>query len=217
LPTDEHKARQEILQEENYIIQDNLLWHLGIHKNKLLHSLIPRQLQLCVPPAQRLNILQSFHDFSHAGVVRTLLSVRSKYFWPKMTVDIEEYCRSCDVCVTIKSRPLPRYGITSMPLHNLNEAVQIDHYCMASVKTSIHPYKYILLMVDMFSQDVFLAPTKTTSAAETAQVLYDRWVTTSGYPRILYSDRHRSLLSELVTSLTKLSLHGGTHRHDSPH
>ncbi|MCU0680075.1 MAG: hypothetical protein MUF50_02095, partial [Planctomycetes bacterium] len=57
LPTDRQQARRIILQSEHYIIENDVLVHLGINRHKRLHQIEPLIHQLCIPPEQRLPML----------------------------------------------------------------------------------------------------------------------------------------------------------------
>ena len=217
LPDDRQKARQILFQEADYYIADDKLWHLALVRNKRLQSIQPRYIQLCAPKAERVNLLQQYHDFiGHIGVVRCMLTLKMKYYWRSLSTDISLYISSCETCARIKSGPKPRYGITSMPVRSLHESLVIDHHDMSRLKGCKHPYKYILVLCDSFSQEILLEPCKTTSAIETAEIIYKRWICNFGIFKYLTSDRHKGFLAEVVTTLTKLSP-GGVHLKCTPH
>lgn len=56
--------------------------------------------QLVLPPELHPLVLRSLHDdMGHMGIERTLDLVRSRFFWPKMAMDVEQKIKSCGRCV----------------------------------------------------------------------------------------------------------------------
>ncbi|KAK7881158.1 hypothetical protein WMY93_029567 [Mugilogobius chulae] len=63
------------------------------------------QLQLVLPEELRSMVLTSLHDdMGHMGVDRTLDLVRSRFFWPRMSFDVETKIRTCDRCPDFESK-----------------------------------------------------------------------------------------------------------------
>ena len=49
--------------------------------------------------------MQEYYDMpagAHKGFISTLESIRYKYFWPKMSTQIADYIRTCDICARSK-------------------------------------------------------------------------------------------------------------------
>ncbi|KZR96399.1 Uncharacterized protein APZ42_009279, partial [Daphnia magna] len=64
--------------------------------------------RLCVPVECRERILQAYHDdivSGHLGIKRTLHKICSRFFWPKMNLDITRYVQSCVSCQGRKGVP----------------------------------------------------------------------------------------------------------------
>lgn len=62
--------------------------------------------QLVLPAELRNTVLTSLHDhMGHMGVDRTLYLVRTRFYWPKMAVDVERKVRTCGRCVRRKAQP----------------------------------------------------------------------------------------------------------------
>ena len=73
--------------------------------------------QLVLPEVLRAVVLQSLHnDMGHLGIERTLDLVRTRFYWPKMAVDVERKIKTCDRCIRRKTPPekaAPLVNITS--------------------------------------------------------------------------------------------------------
>lgn len=60
--------------------------------------------QLVLPAELHDTVLTSLHDhMGHMGVDRTLDLVRTRFYWPRMIVDVERKVRTCDRCVRSKA------------------------------------------------------------------------------------------------------------------
>ena len=46
-------------------------------------------------------VLETLHDsdlVGHFGVKRTMARVRLRYYWPGYLSDVEEWCKTCEIC-----------------------------------------------------------------------------------------------------------------------
>lgn len=56
---------------------------------------------LVIPAVLRNEIFEACHDEPsswHLGNARTLTKIKMKYYWPRLTLDITHYIRSCRDC-----------------------------------------------------------------------------------------------------------------------
>ena len=61
-------------------------------------------LEMVVPNISRMNLLAEAHDRSHRGIDHTYSTLKEAgYWWPKMRVDVNEYCRKCIICRAAKA------------------------------------------------------------------------------------------------------------------
>jgi hypothetical protein len=80
LPTDKDLARRVLLQEADFFILNNQLFHLARLKNKQRwHLLAPRFEQLVIPKALRMQIMQYIHEYSHHGFLKSYLTARQRF------------------------------------------------------------------------------------------------------------------------------------------
>jgi hypothetical protein len=214
LPADRDAARKLLFQIEWYFIEHDQLWRLVPVRNKNLQQLQPRVIRLCIPVCYRLTVLESFHDVGHPGFLRTLETIRTRYFWPNLTTDVKQFVMSCETCVKIKKANKVNYGLNAQRIGEYNDLVSYDHHSI-TVPNAKHPYKYVLTMTEHLTQNTVFVATRTTSASETARAMYDNYLTVYGYPKNFLSDRHKAFMGELMTSLMKL-VPGGKVLHSSP-
>ena len=64
--------------------------------------------QLILPECLKEKVLSSLHnEMGHQGLERTTLLARSRFYWPGMHSDIEDWIKKCERCVLAKM-PQPR-------------------------------------------------------------------------------------------------------------
>ena len=64
-----------------------------------------KTLQLLLPNKLRSHVLHSLHNTptgGHFGVAKTLDKVRERFYWAKCRRDVEDWCRSCELCASRK-------------------------------------------------------------------------------------------------------------------
>lgn len=83
-------------------------------------------LQLVLPPTLRPLVLTSLHNnMGHMGIERALDLVRQRFFWPRMSSDVERKIHTCDWCVRRKAMPE-----RAAPLVNIKTTRPLELLCM---------------------------------------------------------------------------------------
>ena len=76
------------------------------HIRGILHRLYTNETgkglkQLCVPAKMRGQVLSLAHDSiltGHLGMSETSARILAEFYWPGLTADVANYCRSCEAC-----------------------------------------------------------------------------------------------------------------------
>ena len=201
LPSDDAQARKIIFQAERYIVEDDILYHLELPRNKKLQQLETVRRQLVVPRELRELILKSYHDkYCHISGDKMYNTIRTKFFWINMYTDVFQWCKTCLECQSGKAGAHTRAPLRSLPVETtIFERWHVDHLSLPEC----HGYKHVLVVIDSFSLYSILLPTKTTGAEETAKLLYDNLFMQYG-AKTLLSDRGSAFRSKLVQELCRL-------------
>ena len=103
-------------------------------------------------------VLHRLHDQNgHQGQERTFNLVRQRCYWPKMWIDIKEYCTKCERCAVSKV-PIPKvhtsmgHLLASEPL----EIVAVDF----TVLEPAQGFENVLVMTDVFTKWTIAVPTR---------------------------------------------------------
>lgn len=94
IPVDNKIARSVILQSQDYILENGILFHLYFPRGKG-HKADRMIKQLVIPKSLKDDVLRSYHDaLGHFGIEKTFATIKLKYFWKKMYHDIDFYVKS---------------------------------------------------------------------------------------------------------------------------
>lgn len=133
---------------DKYALIDDKLYYID-YRQPLL-----KRHRLYVPDTQRHQLLRIAHDDpiygGHFGVKKT----RNKlidYYWPQMTLSIEEYIASCSLCQRNKNPKGPKYGLLQpIPVSDIFERIHLD--IVGPTKESYSENRYIITAIDCLSR-----------------------------------------------------------------
>lgn len=133
------------------------------------------QPRLCVPWQLRQKILQEAHEApmetAHLQKEQLWFKLSSKFYWRQMKVDIEEFCKSCDICQKTKTPNFKKYGllipspIPTRPYESVSMDLIVDLPWSESFNT-------IFVIVDRLSKHAQFIPTTTGLDAEAFTLLF---------------------------------------------
>ncbi len=158
-----------------------------------------RRSQLVLPEKYRKMVMNSLHDDSgHLGLDKTYGLIQDRFYWPRMKLDIEEYCKSCERC--IKRKTLPK---KVAPLTHLQSDGPLDLVCMdfLSIEPDSSNTENVLVITDHYTRYAQAFPTRDQKASTVAKVLVEKYFVHYGLPKRMHSDQGRDFESRLVHEL----------------
>ncbi|XP_057684821.1 uncharacterized protein LOC130911119 [Corythoichthys intestinalis] len=158
--------------------------------------------QLVLPKIFRKNVMQAMHDdLGHLGQEKTVDLLRSRFFWPKMASEVEEYIRNCGECVTHKTS-----AQRSAPLQQIISHGPMDLVCMdfLSMEPDSKGISNVLVVTDHFTRYAQAFPTKSQKAQVVAKTLVEKYFVHYGLPARIHSDQGRDFESRLIKEMLNL-------------
>ncbi|KAL8158750.1 hypothetical protein V2J09_000287 [Rumex salicifolius] len=158
-------------------------------------------------PAVKTSIFQWLHDSSvggHSGRDATLQRIKSLFFWPRMTTEVQTYVRNCTICQKNKYDLAAKPGLLQpLPIPvGVWESVSLDF--IEGLPPSFGKH-CILVVVDRLSKNAhFLALSHPYTALDVAQTYLDNVFKLHGMPHSLISDRDPTFLSEVWKELFRV-------------
>ena len=159
--------------------------------------------RILVPETFRPKILQRFHDSpyaGHLGTKKTIARIKRRYLWPKMTKEIKEYVRKCEICAKRKAVGSSRAPLKPMPPpDHVWQTMAMD--IVGPVTESDEGYVYILVMSEYLTRYTVTAPMKDMTAETVAKVFIEKIVLQHGVPERVLTDQGTNFLSQLMDEL----------------
>ena len=162
--------------------------------------------QVIVPRREVVPLLQEIHDGAsggHLGIKKTLLKVRQRYYWLNCREDIEQWCRKCTACASVKGPQTRSRG--KLQLYNVGapwERIAID--VAGPFPVTDDGNKYIVVIQDYFTKwpEVFAIPNQ--EATTVAKKVVEEVVCRYGAPLEIHSDQGRNFESALFQEMCTL-------------
>ena len=125
--------------------------------------------QILLPAILKKDVLKSVHDeLGHQSADRTLSLLRTRFYWPGMFTDVQDYCDSCERCkvgkIGKKVKPTFKSVVAKRPL----EIVAID---FTQLEPGTGGVENVLVITDVFTKYTQAVPTRD-QKAKTWQVYY---------------------------------------------
>ncbi|ROT77825.1 hypothetical protein C7M84_003484 [Penaeus vannamei] len=195
-PVTKHLWQQwTMLRLENGVLQRR--WDDARGRPSYWVVLVPRTLR---------DLLHELHGgitSGHLGVKRTLTRLRQRFYWVGMRRDVQEWCRTCEVCcarngpVKKNRAPLQLYQVGA-PL----ERVAVDIVGPFPVTTQGN--RFICVVMDYFTKwpEAYALPDH--EAETVAEALVNNFITRFGVPCELHSDQGREFESMVFQECCRL-------------
>ncbi|KAG9283640.1 hypothetical protein AMEX_G2427 [Astyanax mexicanus] len=141
-------------------------------------------------------MFEEFHSSpigGHSGVMKTRSAMCARFYWPGMTIDIENWVLECDKCQKV-GKPLD----VAQPL----QCIKVNAFSNTILMTSsfeIHD----AIVTDYFSKWVEAFPLRSKSAAEVGKHLCSI-IYRHGCPKRILSDQGREFVNEVTNFVFQL-------------
>lgn len=187
----------KLLQKEGrkLVIQKGLLF-------REVNNQQDKHLQLVLPPKYRSVVLQSLHDdIGHLGIEKTSALIKDRFYWPKMSHEIEQYVKNCGKCILRKTQPQRAAPLSQITSNGPMDLVCIDFLSLEPDSKGVFN---ILVVTDHYTRYAQAFPTKDQKAATVAKVLCEKYFVHYGIPARIHSDQGRDFESKLIHELLKM-------------
>uniref|UniRef100_A0AAZ1XHG4 Gypsy retrotransposon integrase-like protein 1 n=1 Tax=Oreochromis aureus TaxID=47969 RepID=A0AAZ1XHG4_OREAU len=192
---EEREVQLMLRVQDQLSLIDNVLYRKRVSQGQTLF-------QLVLPKEYREVALESLHDaVGHMGFERTVDLVRTRFFWPRMFLDVEMKIRTCERCIRRKAR-----AEKSAPLVNIKTSRPLELVCMdyLSLEPDSRGTKNILVITDHFTKFAVAVPTADQKEKTVAKALWDKFIIHYGIPERLHSDQGRNFESAVIKNLCQM-------------
>jgi len=191
--------KKNLFQDENYILIDDILYKRFFVENE-------EKFLIYLPNKYRLDIIKAHHLDSlsgHFSFITTYKRIFSKYFWPQMRSEIENFCKECHECQINKPiRLLSSGNCRILPVDNIFEKVQID--LTGPLELTENGNRYIIIATCLLSKYVEMRALPKADAYNVGKFIYEDIICRHGAVRYLCSDRGTVFLSDVIQAIVSL-------------
>jgi hypothetical protein len=155
----------------------------------------------------KLAILKEMHNVAyvgHPGYQKTVVAVKSHYFWPSMKKEIVEYIARCMECQKVKAEHRHPTGLLQpLPIPEWKwDVVTMDF--ITGLPRTRKQHDSIMVVVDKLTKAAHFIPLKTThGAADVADIFLKEVARLHGIPKTIVSDRDPKFTSNFWKGLFK--------------
>ena len=161
--------------------------------------------QLCVPLSRRSQVLTLAHEVygAHLGPRKTRDRIRQTFYWPTLTSDCKQHCRTCEQCqkrarTTVRDR---------VPISPIPRADKVFSHWFTDCLGPLFPnqnvcYNYCLVLCDSTSRWPAAYPLHSLSAKSVCDALLTQFSLT-GVPDVISSDNATNFRGNLTTEFLK--------------
>ena len=163
--------------------------------------------QLLVPTKLRDEVLKIAHDgimAGHLGIRKTTDRILNEFFWPKVRRDVQQYCKTCDIC----QKTVPKGKVSQLPLGKMPLIETPFSRIATDIVGPINPpsdngNRFILTVVDYatrYPEAKALKRIDTETVAEALVEIYSR----VGIPREVLTDQGKQFTSDIMKEVGRL-------------
>ena len=149
-------------------------------------------------------ILRAAHDEAgHMSVKYTLQNIENLFTWPNMRADVDNYVRSCKICLKVNSvRPH-----TKEPLQKLRPpALQIEdhiHIDLVDMPKATSGHVAVCTLVDSTTGYTVLQPVLDKTSQWVSSTLLTHYIPYFGVPKVLVTDKGKENANSEIKKLTE--------------
>ena len=170
----------------------------GLH---IQDGVLKKGCRIVIPEKIQRHIIDELHGQYHQGIENTTILIKSRFWWKKMGLQVEEFVRDCQSCASCKNQKNPKAEMVINPeVPEPRESVSMD---VGSMPMSPRGMCCFLLIVDLATKFVSVAALGNQQADTLKNALWDKWFSIFGIPVKLRSDQGKNVDGNVINDLCK--------------
>ena len=160
--------------------------------------------QLVLPKKFHHTVYVELHEkLAHVGAEKVLDLAQQRFYWPRMSHDIEHYIRRKCRCIVTKKPNVPeRAPLVPIKATYPFEMVSLDYMKLDKCQGG---FEYVLCVVDHFTRFCQLYATRKKSAQAAAAKIWNDFIPRFGFPGKIHHDQGGEFNNKLWNELHRFS------------
>ena len=193
-------------------MKNNVLYYSGENQ---------KEKKLVIPHNLRESVLGLYHNHElstvHMATDKMIQLFKKRFMWPGMTNDIKKWVGSCKKCCQHKRYQPHQHGLLT-PIKSELPFQIIGADIAGPFKRSTGGNKYILVIIDYFTNWIEAIPLKTLTAEDTTRAFFKAIISRHGCPLKVITDHgtnFKSIFDIMCKSLNIKHAHSATMHHQT--
>jgi hypothetical protein len=206
LPPIRRQTNKHVALSQDFVIENQALYHLFTPRTKRLHRAYAVIKQLCIPTQYPRHIAIELHDnVAHSGFDRVFAMACMHYYWHGLYTYLRDHVLTCATCQKCKREIHP----PTVPVGELPSALPLTRFnmdCFGPLRES-DGKRFILVIMDSASQSPELIATDNFEEKTSYEVLFNNVESRFGLPRSIsvVSDNGSGFTSTLAETFADTS------------
>ena len=155
--------------------------------------------RIVIPEKLQKELTDEIHGQYHLGVENTTMMIQSRFWWRKMSSQIEQWVKNCQSCAMCKRQTQPKAKLTLTPENTEpRKAISID---IASMPMSNRGNICFLVIVDNATRFTATAVMENQKAETIKYALWDKWFSVFGVPESIRSDQGSNVDGNVINEM----------------
>ena len=139
----------------------------------------------------------------HAGIQRTIKTIRKRYFWKNLNKDVTQYIKKCTLCQKYKKITGPKVPLTiTTTANSAFEKIYLD--LVGPLLKSFDNNQYILTTQCELTKFITATPIPNKSTEVVAKAFVENVILNYGIPKEIATDRGTEFMSQVFSEVCKL-------------
>ena len=197
LPVDPQRARRLALQQELFVLVEQVLYFVNAKHGQRKRAVLPCQLR------------EQLMDEAHRGPMsghfsgqRLYNTLSGHFWWEGMYTDVHHFVKSCPECAIVSGGGrVRRPPLHPIPVQRPFQIVGVD---VMTLPRTAQGNQHVLVFQDFLTKWPMVYPIPDQKAERIVKILVEEIIPSFGIPESLLSDRGTNLLSHLMLDVCKL-------------